>query len=142
MSDQNTGFAGLPAGMPAPTHDARTERASLGFDLPESLTRGLSWRDTPKEWLSYRMAELTPQEQGDALRLAGNPPNPSVLLMECIFKVVVELGGTSTRGRRDDLDRWWKALGPKGRKFVEASFMHLSSPTEEEVASFLVAGKP
>lgn len=112
--------------------------------------RTLSWRGTkgkagtvaPPEWLVFRMSELTPQDQADAVRLAGGQSNGALLTQELVFKTIVELGGASARGRRDDLEFWWKALGPKGRKMVETSFMDMSAPSEEEIRTFLATGKP
>lgn len=142
-------IASLPTGMPAPTRDAREERLSEEFTLPAGVTTTLSWRSfrmadgspAPESWLTFRMSELTPQDQADALRLARDGGN-SVVTMELVFKVVVSLGGEPTRGRRDMMEQWWKALGPKGRKLVETSFMDLSAPTEEEVATFRASRKP
>lgn len=143
-------IADLPPGVPPPTHDARADRLSLEYTLPESITRTLSWRGSKgrnggvalPEWLVFRMSELTPQDQADAVRLAGGQSNGALLTQELVFKTIVELGGVPTRGRRDDLELWWKALGPKGRKMVESSFMDMSAPTEEEIRTFLATGKP
>ena len=148
--DSPARIADLPPGVPPPSHDARADRLSLEYTLPESILRTLSWRGTkgpkgavaPPEWLVYRMSELTPQDQADAVRLAGGQSNGALLTQELVFKTIVELGGASARGRRDDLEFWWKALGPKGRKMVESSFMDMSAPSEEEIRTFLATGKP
>lgn len=137
-------FAGLPEStgpLPPPSVDQRVGRPTVTFALPRSAV-GMTW-NLDDRYLTFSMGEVTPREQAEAVRLAGSPPNPSLLTQEIIFKVILSVGDLSTPVKhRDWLENWWKAIGPKGRRFVEAAFMRLSSPTEQEIETFLAAAIP
>lgn len=96
----------------------------------DSHPEGSCWHD-----LQFRMVELTSREQDKAAKLAGD--SKSKLTRELIFASLYRVGDWPTNGNRRKLEAWYKAIGPRCQRLVEAAFVALNSVEEEDVASFL-----
>ncbi len=137
---------------------SNTEDTGLGLDhtgLPKAPTgppgrvwplkkenMGLTWpRQTEFDDsnLEYKLVEPTPLMQEKAMELGGG--NPVKTAQEVLFQILVRVGpkggGWNPRKDRTKLESWWKALGPKGRNMVEASFVRMNTVLEETSDSFL-----
>jgi len=127
-------------GLPTPLATDKS-RPFLEYTLPADKL-GLGWPDsgfTDKD-RAFRLVEITPRQQDQAAKIAGN--NPSRLGRELMFAALWQVGDWKTRRERDRLDKWWEAIGSKGRRLVEAAFMAMQSVEDDEVDSFLASGRP
>lgn len=129
---------GLPTAAGLPTEKARPY---LEYTLPADKL-GLAWPDSgfTDADRTFRLVEITPRQQDQAAKIAGN--NPSKLGRELMFAALWDVGGWKTRRERDRLEKWWEAIGSKGRRLVEAAFMKMQSVEDDEVDSFLASGRP
>ena len=59
------------------------------------------------------------------------------LTRELIWAAIHQVGDWPTNGNRRKLQAWWKAIGPKAQRLVEAAFVALNSVEEEDVEMFL-----
>lgn len=133
--DQSLGLAGLPSQA---TDQVIKKRPAVEFTIPATLV-GMEW-NLDKKFRTFSIAEVTPKEQDDAAKAASG--NTSVLSREMIFRSLQYIGGKRANSDIDFRDTWWKSLGPKGRRCVEAAFLSVSSAPEEAIENFLDTGRP
>lgn len=128
-------------GLPSTGLATDKSRPFLEYTLPAAKL-GLGWPDSEfaDSDRTFRLVEITPRQQDQAAKIAGN--NPSKLGRELMFASLWEVGGWKTRRERDRLDRWWEAIGSKGRRLVEAAFMRMQSVEDDDIDSFLDSGRP
>ena len=127
-----------PGGVPVNTDP---ERAHILYTLPTKMV-GTDFEDDGfgDEDRSFKMVEVTPRQQDRCAKVANG--NASVLGKEMMYCSLWRIGGWRPGRARDRLDLWWKAIGGKGRKLVEAAFLSMQSVEEKDVDSFLASGKP
>jgi hypothetical protein len=103
---------------------------------------GMDWAEAgfSDEDATFRLIELTPMATERAIKLGGK--NQAKASTELIYAAIWQVGGWKTRNKRKDLERWYDAIGGRGRKLVEAAFMALNSVEEDDVETFLASGKP
>ena len=117
------------------------DRDYLEYTLPEQHV-GLGWPSSEFQAsdLTFKLVEVSPRQQDQAAKIAGQ--NASALGRELMFAALWQVGDWSTRRERDRLDRWWAAIGSKGRRLVEAAFMRMQSVEEVDIDRFLASGRP
>jgi len=132
---------GLPTAGRSAALPTERDRPFMEYTLPEAHL-GLGWGSSEfgDADRTFRLVEITPRQQDQAAKVAGN--NPSALGRELMFHALWQVGDWKTRRERDRLNRWWDAIGSKGRRLVEAAFMRMQSVEEADVDSFLDSGKP
>ncbi len=148
MSNTKDPGLGLP-GDTAPTKTAPTrepfrsadERPFVKYTLPEKVL-GLDWGgsgflDSDR---TFRLAEVTPIQQDHAAKISSG--NQSALGRELLFAAIIQVGEWKTGRNRDKLTSWWKAIGAKSRRMVEAAFMKMQSVEESDIETFLDSGSP
>jgi len=131
-------FADLPTSG-AGAGKTTDSRPYMEYTIPPAAL-GINWSGMPDEARTFRLVEIKPHEQDAAAKVAGS--NPSALSRELIFQTVIQVGNVRTKKDRDFLERWWAALGPKGRRMVEAAFLSMMTVEEGDVETFLSAGRP
>lgn len=87
--------------------------------------------------LSFAMIELTPTAEQQAMSRAGGGLQVGAMLSEMQMASIYKIGDTPTRGNRKKLEKWFKSLGPKGRKLVERAFNKMHMIEEDDVETFL-----
>lgn len=142
MSDD--GSLGFPQiGIPQDAGQLVTTKARpfVAYTLPAGQL-GLGWADSgfTDQDRAFRLVELSPRDTEQAMKLGGK--NQAKASNELIFAAVHQVGNWATRAKRKDLERWYTAIGGKGRKLVEAAFMALNSVEEGDVETFLASGNP
>jgi hypothetical protein len=111
----------------------------MEFRIPADVV-GMTWgssgfADTD---LVFRMIELTPMAQDQAMKRGGR--NQAKIATEMVLASVWQIGSWRTRADRAKLESWYTAIGPRGRKLVEAAWMSLHSMEDDDVATFLASG--
>lgn len=128
-------------GLPNSTVKTDVERPFMEYTIPESMV-GLGWSSSgfSDGDRTFKMTEISPRQQDHAAKIAGQ--NASALGRELMFASLWIVGDWKTAKERAKLDRWWEAIGSKGRRLVEAAFMRQQSVEEVDVETFLSSGKP
>ena len=138
---------GLPSSpSPAPQTRARDpfavpEIPFISYTLPAGMV-GLGWDDTDftEKDLTFRLAEVSPEKQDHAAKIANG--NQSVLGRELLYAAIYQVGEWKTARNRERLVSWWRAIGNRGRRLVEAAFVKMQSVEEVDVETFLDSGQP
>lgn len=146
MTTKDTGL-GLPSGNSSSTPNSGgkdmfslPEVPFIEYHLPSTML-GLGWEDTDfgERDQVFRLAEVSPEKQDHAAKIANG--NQSILGRELLFAAIYQVGDWKTGRNRERLAAWWRAIGNKGRRLVEAAFVKMQSVDEVDVETFLDSGK-
>ena len=137
------GSLGFPAPTNIPQRDGQLvtdpDRPYMEFRIPaKAVSMGWASSGFGDGDLVFRMIELTPVAQDQAMKRGGR--NQSKIATEMVLASVWQIGAWRTRQDRAKLDSWYAAIGPRGRKLVEAAWMSLHSMEDDDVATFLASG--
>ena len=129
----------LPGGIVAPD-SFDTATPVHRFTIPISDKNGPvlppGWRRSDAD-RTFCLQELTPEREEMAARAAGTSMNFQAVFQELIRLSVYMIGDKRVRGNRDEISKWMKDVGPRGRKYVEAAFNRLTSVAEADIDAFL-----
>ena len=135
-------WKGSPFDAPVPPAyvDPEDEDEHKQLEYAEALAQyeaGLAMHDPKDCWhdLQFRMVELSPREQDKASKLAGD--SKPRLTRELLYAAIYQVGEWPKATNRSKLERWWRAIGPRAQRFVEAAFVAMNSVEEEDIKMFL-----
>jgi len=135
---------GLPSGAPTSSPSREPFRTAdarpfVEYTLPEGIM-GLEWEASTfvSTDRTFRLVELTPLQQDHAAKISNG--NQSALGRELLFAAIHQVGDWKTGRNRDKLSGWWKAIGAKARRLVEAAFIKMQSVEESDIETFLDSG--
>ena len=137
--DPGLGFSALRTPQQGGQLVTDVDRPFMEFSIPAKAV-GMTWASSgfADADLVFRMIELTPMAQDQAIKRGGR--NQAKIATEMVLASVWQIGGWRTRAERAKLDSWYAAIGPRGRKLVEAAWMSLHSMEDDDVATFLATG--
>lgn len=102
------------------------------FTLPLELLPE-SWKSSgrPDSERSFALTLLSMDEEEKALKngFSGGTPDPGAMSRHWLLSSIYAIGGVYTRRNFDRITEWLDAVGPKGRKIVDACFGHLHNIT-------------
>jgi len=134
MDDQDPGL-----GLPKTSPPSLADRPSVVYQIPKQfVSRGFTMAGFADEDRTFAIVEISPAQQDRAAKIADG--NASVLGRELMFSSIVRVGSWAG-SKRERLTAWWDAIGPRGRKLVEAAFIALQSVEEADIETFLASGK-
>ena len=144
MSNDNTGFAGLPPqslaqALAAQDASALTkQRSYMQWTLPADLVGEDFMKEFSEADLTFRMVDLMPKEQEDAAELGGD--SGARIAREMLFASMHRIGNWNPRKDRDRLEDWWNSIGPRCTGLVQAAYVKMQSVEAKDVAMFLESG--
>ncbi len=128
-------------GLPGDGIDNRKKRHATQFTLPRTIAESKSWKQSglPDKDLKFTLAEATTADETEARRFArGDMLKMGDRLQDLC---TIQIGGELVGMNQERLTRWKDAIGPKGRKLVEAKWLEVYQVTGEEVAEMDQSGE-
>lgn len=121
-------------GLPGDSIDNRRKRHAMRFTLPAIIRNSKSWKESglPDADLSFTLAEATTADETEARRFArGDQMKMADRLQDMC---TIAIGDNLVQMNEKRLTKWKDAIGPKGRKLVEAKWVENYMVTAEELS--------
>ena len=159
---EDAGFAGLPSGGTGTTvksggklpggmgamlgnlretmESQRGERAFVEFTLTKKLiSRDYEPQGYKDAHLTFRIVELTPEEESRAVTNAGQGMKVMAQFNEMVLASISTIGGNPAN--YDQKTAWLKAIGPRARKQVDRAYNDVNGIEEREGEDILATAK-
>lgn len=145
----DTGFADLPKGPASGAggiDDLHVQRLGdqpyTEFTLTKALVgKGfgpLGFTDTD---LVFGISEITPDQESRAGKLAGAGLDFAASYVEQQKMTLYMIGGKKTDNQFDLISKWFKAIGPRGRKVVEMCYSEVNSIEQVDGSQIASSGR-
>jgi hypothetical protein len=130
------GLPGDPTGI-----DNRKKRCAMQFTLPSVIRDSPMWKRSglPDKDLTFVLAEATTDDEEAARKFARNDQFKLVDRLQDLC--TIQIGGEYVGMNHQRLTTWKDAIGPKGRKMVEAKWLENYQVSGEEAAALDASGK-
>jgi hypothetical protein len=128
-------------GLPGDSIDNRKKRSAMQFTLPSSIAAQRSWRDSglPEKDLTFVLAEATTDIEEAARKFGKGDFTKTAERIQDLC--TIKIGGEYVGMNHARLTTWKDAIGPKGRKLIEAKWLENYQVSPEEAAEMDASGK-